>query len=46
MSEKTNESPGATAIATGGKDVVECVSLACEDIAAFRILAMDWGRLV
>lgn len=41
-----NENPGATAIATGAKDVVECVCCPGEYIALFPILAMHWGALV
>ncbi|WP_424991453.1 hypothetical protein [Fluviibacterium sp. S390] len=41
-----NENPGATAIATGAKDVVEGVYLCGDHIAAFPILAMHWGALV
>ncbi|MEC3861196.1 hypothetical protein VK792_07865 [Mesobacterium sp. TK19101] len=41
-----NENPGATAIATGAKDVVEGVNSCREYIAAFPILAMHWGALV
>ncbi len=42
----TNENPGATAIATGAKDVVEGVYLGGEYIAGFPILAMHWGALI
>lgn len=41
-----NENPSATAIASGAKDVVECVCLYGDYIAAFSILAMHWGALV
>lgn len=41
-----NENPGATAIATGVKDVVVSVCLAANYIAAFPILAMHWGAPV
>ncbi len=41
-----NESPGATAIATGAKDVVEGVCSGVECTALFPILAMHWGALV
>ncbi|MCB1407675.1 MAG: hypothetical protein KDK01_15830, partial [Rhodobacteraceae bacterium] len=42
----TNENPGATAIATGAKDVVEGVCSLTEYTALFPILAMHWGALV
>ena len=42
----TNENPGATAIASGAKDVVQGVYSCGEYIAAFPILAMHWGALV
>jgi len=45
-SNLTNENPGATAIATGAKDVVDSVNSCGEYIAAFPILAMHWGALV
>ena len=41
-----NENPGATAIATGAKDVVEGVCSLPEYTALFPILAMHWGALV
>lgn len=41
-----NENPGATAIATGTRGVVQCVCSLVEYIAAFAILAMHWGALI
>lgn len=46
MSEQKKDSPGATAIASGAKDVVQCVYSCGEYIAAFPILAMHWGALI
>ncbi|WP_295544484.1 hypothetical protein [uncultured Thiohalocapsa sp.] len=44
--DKANENPGATAIATGAKDVVEGVCSLPEYTALFPLLAMHWGALV
>lgn len=44
LSKTMNKSPGATAIATEAKDVVETVNLPGDYIALFPILAMHWGR--
>lgn len=41
-----DKNPGATAIASGAKDVIEGVYLCGEYIATFPILAMHWGILV
>lgn len=38
-----SENPGATAIATGVKDVMEFVCPCCDLIADFPTLATQWG---
>lgn len=42
----TNEIPGATAIATGAKDVVESVCIEVEITTLYPILQRHWGALV